>query len=315
MCFYNDCNAKAIQSHSISKSSVLNNISKKGNVYTPSFRNDKPFMKPVGIETQASVFLGFCKNHDNELFCKLDTCDNEKFDIDFLRQLLIRSISREIVIRQNRIKYNQSIKEKLKDEFNKSKKDFFYEFNQTLNNDRISFIDFKSHLFDINTSEKEINEEISTDENFIEYLKFNFISKYQLNMVRVVEKTIPIAFSGIIDLMDEDSHFHLIIHCLPYKDFTLIVITYPKDNEEDVNLFFSQYNLNDDFDLLKTIELLAVRGTSNLFFNIDYWDSLNEKIRHKFLSDFIDFDMSNILNKINYTYLEWNYNNKQCIVD
>jgi len=63
--------------------------------------------------------------------------------------------------------------------------------------------------------------------------------------------------------------------------------------------------------LLRLIETLAVRGTRNLFFNIDYWNSLETHIQNMFLCDFINIEKSCINEAIDYSFLTGNWNNKE----
>lgn len=76
-----ECDKKIINAHSIQNSQSLSAIAKDGHVYQlinrykPQTKNDLGYEK-VGINN-ASVFKGFCKKHDNEIFKLIDNAKLE----------------------------------------------------------------------------------------------------------------------------------------------------------------------------------------------------------------------------------------------
>lgn len=73
-CIFTGCEKHSIGSHSISKNSHIKNIAENGEVmsFCPirQGENKELLLKKVGIN-QASVFHGFCKEHD-QLFQGID---------------------------------------------------------------------------------------------------------------------------------------------------------------------------------------------------------------------------------------------------
>lgn len=72
------CTESAIRAHSISRMSALSLIAREGHVYQPQLNPFEHFknkgqmtVRLIGIKV-ASTFFGFCKNHDNELFERID---------------------------------------------------------------------------------------------------------------------------------------------------------------------------------------------------------------------------------------------------
>lgn len=100
-----ECSKKIIKAHSVSKSSSLKAIAVDGHVYTTFKTNHDLSMskrvrpKKVGIN-QASVFTGFCSNHDKHIFAPIE--DN-LFDKSPYHCFLVayRSLCRELFVKES----------------------------------------------------------------------------------------------------------------------------------------------------------------------------------------------------------------------
>lgn len=99
------CTKRIVKAHSVSKSSSLKAIAKDGHVYT-TFKANHDFTvskrvhpKKIGIN-QASVFTGFCANHDKHIFSPVE--DNE-FDKSAYHCFLVayRSLCRELFVKES----------------------------------------------------------------------------------------------------------------------------------------------------------------------------------------------------------------------
>jgi hypothetical protein len=112
----NRCN-EVISSHSIQRNQALAAIAQNGHVYQinssiGSLKKNKGLLtfKKYGIN-KASTFLGFCKQHDNELF---EPIDNETL-IPTDQQVLLysyRSLCRELFVSENALESAKSLLEK-----------------------------------------------------------------------------------------------------------------------------------------------------------------------------------------------------------
>lgn len=104
---------RIIEAHTISKSKGLTQIASNGHVLSSLIGIDKlikndyiRYFIPLGIK-QASVFNGFCRKHDRELF----SCfENKKFtgNKEQCTALVYRSISREIYLLEKNIQKSYS---------------------------------------------------------------------------------------------------------------------------------------------------------------------------------------------------------------
>ncbi|MFT4014931.1 MAG: hypothetical protein QM682_16390 [Paracoccus sp. (in: a-proteobacteria)] len=108
------CSGKAIDSHSVQGKGPLSSIAENGHVYAiqngvvdglPEGRVVD--FKRIGVR-KASVFPGFCKRHDSELF-KLAEQESFDFDEKIVCMLLYRTICREIVAARANLKYAKYI--------------------------------------------------------------------------------------------------------------------------------------------------------------------------------------------------------------
>jgi hypothetical protein len=86
-CLFPGCNKKAIRSHAIPRASLIEAIAQNGVLYTINqsyttvYRKTSPHdpmeIVAVGVN-KASVFRGFCQEHDTKLFAPVETTDEQK---------------------------------------------------------------------------------------------------------------------------------------------------------------------------------------------------------------------------------------------
>lgn len=304
-CLYQNCNNETIYSHSISEESVLRNIAKNSFLYKPSI--DKSTMEKIGISV-ASLFPGFCDKHDTSLFLRLDDPNIINFDNDFFSQLTIRTASKEIYNKKRDIYCCEKLLERLEKEYNKSTDDFLQEFNKTLFNNKYSLKGFICNKSNLNEIKVELSQKIEKSNTFLQIIQQDFLSKNTTGLGIVVNDTLPVAFSGLCVLKTETYNVYLLINCLPYKNQTIVSINYAEYNNVAVQEFLKNGWLKNRDSLINFIELLAIRGTDNVFFNIDYWENMSEEKQKKYMNDFVDTKNSYINYGIDYEYLKWNWN-------
>jgi len=312
-CLCKDCNEAPIYSHSISKKSVLTSIAKDGFLYVPSIDTDKDkcFMTKIGI-SDASVFPGFCFQHDNDLFPKLDNVDNKDFDNDFLSQLGIRTLSYEISHIKRTISSLEDLLNNLSLGYEASTSSFLQKFNNEFYSKKVSYTGFRCSESSINKIKPTILERIENAKGYFLFLNQEFLNNGNvIGQGVAIEEIIPIAFSGLCSIQLENHVASILINCLPYKTRTIVSLHFSERDADSIQSFLSAFDLTDENSLLRLIETLAVRGTRNLFFNIDYWNSLETHIQNMFLCDFKNIEKSCINEAIDYTFLTWNWNNKE----
>lgn len=121
-CLDPECKCQAIKSHSQQRNGPLKQIAKEGRVYTltPNFKPAFKITKktdPLEIRSipisKASTFLGFCNNHDRDLFLDLE-CEElgSKKSIQ-ATLVLLRAISYEYTLKREMKLFNDKLRELL----------------------------------------------------------------------------------------------------------------------------------------------------------------------------------------------------------
>ena len=285
------------------------NIAKDRFVYMPSI--DRSIMTRISI-SEASIYPGFCYQHDNDLFQKLDNVNNIDFDNDFFTQLETRTLSSEISHIKRTIISLEVLLKNLSLQYETSTSSFLQKFNNEFYIKKVSYTGFSCSESSINKIKTTILKKIENAKGNLLFLNQEFLSSDNVIGQGVVfEKIIPIAFSGLCSIQLEDHVANILINCLPYKTQTIVSLHFSESDAHSIQSFLSAFDLADENSLLRLIEILAVRGTRNLFFNIDYWNSLGTNIQKIFLCDFKNIEKSCINEAIDYSFLTWNWNNKE----
>ncbi len=308
-CQIEGCLEPPIYSHSISKRAVLENIASNGLVYTPTIKDETIIMDSVGIEKQASVFPCLCNLHDTDFFSELDKTNGRDYSEKFFEQLIHRTIFREFYVLNCNIEMGSKILTELDKNFEKIKSKAIDNFNNAIGNARFSVKDWKDSRFSLPANKKEIEDIINSDKSRLYWLS-NFYSKQNPDIITfvVAESTLPVAFSGLTRFYLNERQITLIINCLPYKDHTVIALANSKDDDKYIKQeLLSKYDLDNKDSLLKFIEVLAVHGTDNIFFDITYWNNLNKDIVERYLKEFSYFEGSDPRNQIDFSFLKWDY--------
>lgn len=310
-CLVIGCQNTPIYSHSISKNSVLSNISYKGKVYSPSINNDRMRieMMPVGIEKQASVFPGFCNDHDSSLFKILDNTTFQDNSTVFFESLIYRTISREFYMLKRNLEYTEFVIENIEKDFETSKTDILNKYNSILSETKIQINDWEDSRFSYLRDKRFANNKLNQDQTRLNNL-YKFIENCNspIGLVTVVERNLPVAFSGFTHFIENKYQYSMVINCLPYKDKTIFSIFYNIEDQDIIERkLISKYDLNDENSLLKFIETLVIKGTDNLFIDIIYWDSLEIFMKEKIMKDYANFEDSDPRNEIDYSFLKWDY--------
>lgn len=308
-CQIEGCLEQPIYSHSISKKAVLENIALNGFVYTPTIKKETIIMNSVGIEKQASVFPCLCNFHDTKFFSELDKTEECDFSEKFFEQLIHRTIFREFYVLERNIEMANIVLSEIDKSFNEIKSNTIDKFNKLFGTERFSVKDWKDSRFSLTDNKKEIQVQINFDKACL-YKLSNFYAIQKPNRITfdIVESTLPVAFSGLTKFYLNERQINIVINCLPYNDHTVIVIANSEEDDEYVKQeLLSKYDLDNMDSLLKFIEVLSVYGTDNVFFDISYWDCLDNNITDKYIQEFSNFEGTDPRKQIDFSFLKWDY--------
>jgi hypothetical protein len=92
VCYFQNCQELAIDSHILQRNGILNKISENGHVYALDYSiisdNGTVKFERVGL-AKAMTFKGFCKKHDNDIFLEIENKDNINFNLYRVQLLFI----------------------------------------------------------------------------------------------------------------------------------------------------------------------------------------------------------------------------------
>ena len=308
-CQISGCLEQPIYSHSISKKAVLENIALNGFVYTPTIKKETIVMDSVGIEKQASVFPCLCNLHDTIFFSELDKTEGRDYSEKFFEQLIHRTIFREFYVLERNIEMANIVLSEIEKSFNNIKNNAINKFNKSFDSERFTVKDWKDSRFSLAENRKEIEDQINFDQACL-YRLYNFYSIQKPNRITfaILDSTLPIAFSGLTKFYLNEKQINIVINCLPYKDHTVFTIANSAEDDECIkHELLSKYDLDNMDSLLRFIEVLAVYGTDNVFFDMSYWDRLDIDITNKYIQEFSNFEGTDPRNQIDFSFLKWNY--------
>lgn len=230
----------------------------------------------------------------------------------FFSQLGARTLAYEISHIKRTIRSLEMLLKKLSSEYETSTSSFLQKFSNGFYRKEVSYTEFYCSESRINKIKPTILERIENEKGGLLFLNQEFLNSDNVFVQGIVfEKMIPIAFSGLCSFQLEDHVAYILINCLPYKTQTIVSLHFSQRDAHSIQSFLSTFNLADENSSLRLIETLAVRGTRNIFFNIDYWNSLEEHIRNMFLCEFNNIEKSSINEAIDFSFLTWNWNNKE----
>lgn len=143
-CLYPNCSCSAkeiINSHSIQNSKILNKISDNGKVFMCHFQVNNGFILPGEFgRSVATVFTGFCKKHDKELFQDIEDKDFN-FETKQIFLYLYRAMIYEYHKKLEAVKLGKIIKEQYK--LSEDNVLFFRGFNMATND-----LEYEKEFFD-----------------------------------------------------------------------------------------------------------------------------------------------------------------------
>lgn len=283
-----ECEGGIIKAHTVTKSSSLKSIAKNGKVYglkitLDNIRKHKGKLQPelIGIN-QASIFTGFCKKHDNDLFSIIE---KQSFELsqEAVFKLAYRSFSKEFYAKKA-----ASELEEHKRDLDKGK--------SIEEQQEIQMSNFLSQIGTLqgnkdNLYHKEIFDKaiLTNDFSSVQAVCFKLEEPPQ---VMVSGATNPIFdFSGnqIQDLDDLSITPDLLAVNSFYDGSNgYIVFSWLKSSNSACDTFINSLFEKSENDQLALVYQYIMQGFENIFFSPDWWESLSDKIKRKIIKGFTD---------------------------
>jgi len=202
-CLWNECNDNVVLCHSSTRKN-LKYISYSSTVYCPQenyFKVNKNPIDKMGIK-KASVFEGFCKAHDNNLFRLIEDSDIESIDDEKAYLIFMRTIFYEYTRKyQAYVKMRMLANELRKVNFN---------------------TDNNLHASDIKGVKRFLKHDFKYYKEQIISIRSNNNFQKIHHRYKIINKNIKIANSSCINPELESYE----LSCTPQKTFTLNIIPY-----------------------------------------------------------------------------------------
>ena len=282
-----DCDSRPIKSHSVSKGGMLKKIAEGGNVYTLLDNDIFSYHRANGVIKakkkgikQASIFYGFCRKHDSELFSPFENNTYEyTSEQNFL--LLYRSICLELYKKKD-VVYRQS---KILEEFN---------FHDDLLDNLDAFKTMqgstkyaKISLADISEIKKELDKQL-VDKDYSK-IKTYFIKIKEIPQIMFSGAVYPeYDFQGnkLIDLGQKEPIQNILnFNSILDKDGHGIFLFNWLDNEDKQPAkFIDSLNMLEMNETPAGIIRLLFEYCENTYFKISWWDNLSEKLQEELIN-------------------------------
>lgn len=263
-CLFPGCGKKAIRSHAIPRASLIEALAKKGKLYTLNqsftsiYRQTSPYdpmeIVEVGVN-RASVFKGFCQEHDTKLFAPVETTDEQKKK-GLMASLHLRALALEISRKRRNVDYFKKIIE-----------------------------------FDLHTDFKTIfKQQIETYEvalSLVEhYLGNLFFPEYHENPGNIdyfgipFSKNLGVSCCGVFNLNNDPNPYSVIgYNIISYKDLSVIVLTTFANEHVTLDSFVGGYSGSNGIERMVN-DVAFLKGEEPLI-SARLWESLSDSEKHE----------------------------------
>jgi hypothetical protein len=233
-CYFPGCKNKSINSHILQKNGILSSIATDGHLWryqVNHFDDDLFVFKKVGIN-KIYTFLGFCNEHDTNLFKKIETNVINFDDYESCMQFLLRTIYNEVWLKEVVIK----MLECTRDNGNIPSNNHFLDAN--INENKVG-------LTDLEFWENEVWKDINTKtESFVFMWKEFSLQEFCMNAIYTYDTSDERKKYILQHKKDMDRLSEIFITFFPYNGKSILIMGYHKDDEQKVkgyvNTFFKE---------------------------------------------------------------------------
>jgi hypothetical protein len=277
LCQAFDCTKPSIRSHSQTKS-LLKKISENDKVYALNRDYFKFFKYPLGLINinQASLFKGFCSEHDNDMFLSIDTephnpIENKEIFLYFFRTICFELFNKELHYKRNlfttrEIKNNENFQEI-------ESSSIYQNWNIRLltQNEGIKLFierDSKYMLKKLKKMHKQYNFE-----------DFRYISAFT--------NSLPIHLSTMINpLIDIYAPYNLdcqpliAVNIIPMTNQSFICFSWVKEHHKYMSSFIENF---EKLGLEKIVNIISFLESEDVSIKPSFFDSLNEDFKKRLI--------------------------------
>lgn len=267
-CMHPNCSKKSIKSHIMQKNGVLSSISTDRHLWKLSvnkFKDEFSEFRRVGINN-IYTFLGFCNEHDTNLFKKIESKEGIDFtDYESCLLLALRTACNEYRLKEINIRwYEYLLTNDTKEEYNKQL------LSQAIIQNQLGLKDID---FYIQTMWNDL-------QNKTESFVFNYrkMEKLELclNSIYTYDTSLEMRDYRLKNGKDMERTSEIFISFFPYNDESILLMGHHKSDmskvKSFVNLFFKENE-----------KRVKRRISSLIIFNCETWVCSNELYYSKFV--------------------------------
>lgn len=253
-CYYPGCKNKAINSHILQKNGILSSITNDGHLWryqVQHFDEDLFIFKKVGI-SKIYTFLGFCNEHDTNLFKKIETNTVDFNDYESCLQFLLRTVYKEVWLKEVVIKMLECTRDNLQINSNN------YLLNNNIDQNKIG-------LEDLNFLEGEIWKDVKTQsENFVFHWKEFPLKEFCMNGIYTYDTTEERNKYISRHHKDIERLSEIFITFFPYNGKSILIMGYHKSDQHKVKGYVMTF--------IKESEKRTLRKLTNFaLFHCETW--------------------------------------------
>lgn len=311
-CFYKDdeCSSEIIEAHSIQRNRVLKNISEDGHImmFQMTTSDNEPDWKPEkkGLN-KATVFTGFCKHHDQEIFKPIDLYDYEEGNDQQEFLYAYKALAKEHNVKLSHTKAHENTLEwTQKNNYKELKKHFFIKKNEDIKNLLIQIPRFKFILKELKAASRCLNKTRDNVNNNLRNERYNNI------ITRIIDLSnkYPIACSSCISLeKDFDGNMindltkpnidlkYMFLTIFPQHNHTYILLSFFRKHRSFFRFIDTQILDKHEDEQKKLITNLLLKHVENLAISPSLWNSMTKENKDficKVFSNNIDSQQRNL---------------------
>lgn len=299
-CSCPDCeNETVLNSHTIPKSCSLKNIQEDKKVLVPkhsvkTFNQDKMLieMRPEGIISEATVFPGFCKEHEN-FFADYEISGEIIDDIHYAKQCF-RGLCKDIFLCETGKQHLEKELKEFKKERNEKVKEYLNTKECFSGNNKITKLDVEvmdrytsnlcrliermdSKLIKLNPYRNKLYQ-ISKKESSFEQEGLRYCSF-------MIDETLPVALSGytLINLHENGDLSFFYMNIVPLHNKSIIYFVIENRDYEKLSPWLER--LSNQFFLLDAIEEFMIYGTNEWCIKPSVWKAIPQNRQEFILSE------------------------------
>lgn len=277
----NRCN-EIIKAHSIQNNGVLSKIANKKNEIYALSKNMGDLKKNDGNIcfrrypiSQFSIFRGFCKNHDNDLFKPIDTSYFKSTNQQQIFLYAYRSLSKELFNKENSLNMYINIFEEVKENIGLSKYISSY-INGTKNSLNSLYV------------QKKIYDDVLKNElyNDMRYVSFNSTDKLFMAFSNILYPEYDFIGNTIQDLSNTSINYDLVTFCsAPTENGWSFVFSWHKNSDNSCLAFIQSLKerLKQGDSLSDLLFKFILLNGENFAFSPSWWETLSENHQKEIL--------------------------------